>query len=196
LAVHLKPEARRRLPAGTDLLPFPAMSLNRIRTPCIGVCSTTFGDTVCRGCKRFLHEVVNWNGYTGEQKQIIWTRLDSLLRLVVSNYVVVSDPGRLRQQLEYQNIRFQAELSPEGWVPELLKASGQQPLDWPAFGLTPLAEALTLLPGQLYQQISEEMHALSQAHYDRSHGQQARPVREIIIREGLADASDAAPGST
>lgn len=177
------------------------MSLNRIRTPCIGVCSTTFGDTVCRGCKRFLHEVVNWNGYTGEQKQIVWTRLDSLLRLVVSNYVLVADAERLRQQLEYQNIRFQAELSPEGWVPELLKAGGQQALDWEAFGLEPLAEARKVTPGALYQQISEEMHALSQAHYDRSHGLQVRPVREIIIQEGLAasakaDGGDGAPGGT
>ncbi|MEM9624509.1 MAG: DUF1289 domain-containing protein, partial [Pseudomonadota bacterium] len=33
------------------------------RTPCVGICSTTYGDLVCRGCKRFAHEIVQWNAY-------------------------------------------------------------------------------------------------------------------------------------
>jgi hypothetical protein len=31
-----------------------------IKTPCVGLCSTVYGDLVCRGCKRFHHEVINW----------------------------------------------------------------------------------------------------------------------------------------
>ncbi len=31
----------------------------RPRTPCVGMCSTTYGDLVCRGCRRFSHEIVN-----------------------------------------------------------------------------------------------------------------------------------------
>ncbi|MEC7008614.1 MAG: DUF1289 domain-containing protein, partial [Pseudomonadota bacterium] len=38
------------------------MNLKPIKTPCIGVCSTGIGDSVCRGCKRFSHEVIHWNG--------------------------------------------------------------------------------------------------------------------------------------
>lgn len=34
-----------------------------IKTPCVGLCSTVYGDLVCRGCKRFHHEVIHWNGY-------------------------------------------------------------------------------------------------------------------------------------
>lgn len=48
------------------------------RTPCIGVCSTTYGDLVCRGCKRFSHEIVGWNGYTDAQQNIVWRRLKEL----------------------------------------------------------------------------------------------------------------------
>ena len=47
-------------------------------SPCIGVCSTTYGDLVCRGCKRFAHEVVQWNGYDHEQRDAIWRRLEEL----------------------------------------------------------------------------------------------------------------------
>ena len=46
-----------------------------IWTPCIGRCSTTYGDDVCRGCKRYWYEVVNWNRMTKEQKLIIKERL-------------------------------------------------------------------------------------------------------------------------
>lgn len=48
-------------------------------TPCAGRCSTVFGDSVCRGCRRFNHEVIRWNGYTPEQQTAVWQRLDAQL---------------------------------------------------------------------------------------------------------------------
>lgn len=164
-----------------DSVNLSGMSLQRVRTPCIGVCSTTFGDTVCRGCKRFLHEIVNWNGYTEGEKQIVWQRLDRLLRLTMGNYFRVTDPVRLRQQLEFQNIRFQLELSPEGWVPSLLKAAGHKPLNWPDYGLEALPDVAGHTPKALYLRINEELHALAQAHYDRNHQRPARPRLEDLI---------------
>ncbi|WP_317135104.1 DUF1289 domain-containing protein [Piscirickettsia litoralis] len=38
-------------------------------TPCVGLCSTVYGDDVCRGCKRFYHEIIDWNQYDINQKQ-------------------------------------------------------------------------------------------------------------------------------
>lgn len=48
-------------------------------TPCAGRCSTVFGDLVCRGCRRFNHEVIHWNTYTAEQRNAVWKRLDAQL---------------------------------------------------------------------------------------------------------------------
>ena len=48
-------------------------------TPCAGRCSTVFGDLVCRGCRRFNHEVIQWNTYTPEQRLVVWKRLDAQL---------------------------------------------------------------------------------------------------------------------
>ena len=48
-------------------------------TPCAGRCSTVFGDLVCRGCRRFNHEVIHWNTYTAEQRLMVWKRLDAQL---------------------------------------------------------------------------------------------------------------------
>ncbi|ENV35035.1 DUF1289 domain-containing protein [Acinetobacter gerneri] len=48
-------------------------------TPCAGRCSTVFGDHVCRGCRRFNHEVIQWNTYSLEQRMAVWRRLDAQL---------------------------------------------------------------------------------------------------------------------
>lgn len=48
-------------------------------TPCAGRCSTVFGDSVCRGCRRFNHEVINWNAYSSDQHSVVWHRLDAQL---------------------------------------------------------------------------------------------------------------------
>jgi len=66
------------------------------RNPCIGICSTTYGDLVCRGCKRFAHEVVGWNGFADAQRHVVWTRLNRLLAESVRAYVTVVDEERLR----------------------------------------------------------------------------------------------------
>lgn len=48
-------------------------------TPCAGRCSTVFGDSVCRGCRRFNHEVIQWNTYDSAQRLAVWKRLDAQL---------------------------------------------------------------------------------------------------------------------
>lgn len=52
-------------------------------TPCAGRCSTVFGDQVCRGCRRFNHEVIQWNTYTAEQRLAVWKRLDDQLNQIL-----------------------------------------------------------------------------------------------------------------
>lgn len=158
------------------------MSKPRIGTPCIGVCSTVFGDSVCRGCRRFSHEVVAWNAYTDEQKRIIWRRLDELLSLVVGNYFEVVNATRLAEQMDYQNLRYPTQLSPAGWVPDLLKAAGSQRIDYRTFGLHALATTEGHSPRQLYDRISAECHALSQAHYDRSFARPVGTTNGLILR--------------
>jgi predicted Fe-S protein YdhL (DUF1289 family) len=44
-------------------------------SPCIGYCSTTFGDSVCIGCGRLAQEVIEWIVMSDEKKKEIWTRI-------------------------------------------------------------------------------------------------------------------------
>ena len=77
-------------------------------TPCAGRCSTVFGDAVCRGCRRFNHEVIRWNTYTAEQHTAVWRRLDTqldqilvpmlpLANLIAVEQFVLSKRIRLRE---------------------------------------------------------------------------------------------------
>ena len=45
-------------------------------SPCIGLCTTTYTD-ICSACGRTYVEVAQWNGMTEEEKQVIWTRIDT-----------------------------------------------------------------------------------------------------------------------
>lgn len=68
------------------------MSLTVRRTPCVGICSTTYGDLVCRGCRRFAHEIRDWNQYSGEQRTRIWARLNEVRAGATLAEVEVTDP--------------------------------------------------------------------------------------------------------
>ena len=69
------------------------------RTPCVGICSTTYGDLVCRGCKRFAHEIVQWNGYDEAQQDVVRGRLQQVRDEVLQLLVRCDDEGLLRQAL-------------------------------------------------------------------------------------------------
>jgi len=44
-------------------------------SPCIGICSTSFGDEVCVGCGRRFDEVCRWNMMSDDEKRKINQRL-------------------------------------------------------------------------------------------------------------------------
>ena len=46
---------------------------------------------MCRGCRRFAHEIVEWNGYTEGQKASILERLKQIKSSVLSQHLVVSN---------------------------------------------------------------------------------------------------------
>ncbi len=44
-------------------------------SPCVGRCSTTYGDDICKGCGRTFLEVVNWIIFDDDEKSAVWARL-------------------------------------------------------------------------------------------------------------------------
>jgi predicted Fe-S protein YdhL (DUF1289 family) len=141
--------------------------LTRVPTPCIGVCSTGIGDVVCRGCKRFAHEVIHWNSYTDEQKHIIDARLDQFLAQVVAVKFHLISAALLEQQLRAQQIRFSAHKDPHVWLFQLLRAGASQIADTRQFGFVAQPAYADMALTALREQIDREFFVLSEAYYRR-----------------------------
>ena len=143
------------------------MPNQRIKTPCIGLCSTVFGDSVCRGCKRFHHEVINWNGYSDEEKQSVWTRLEMLLVQVMAAKLEVFDEALLLKQLQQRQIRFLPQQSPYCWAYQLLARGARVITQLEAYGIVLLPEFRDWELPDLRDAIDREFFLLSEAHFER-----------------------------
>ncbi len=143
------------------------MLFKRVPTPCVGICSTGIGDDVCRGCKRFEYEVINWNLYSDSERAVIASRLESFLVTVVRHKLVVVDAQRLKLQLQHQQIAFNENQDPHCWVFALLKAGASQVYDLDAYGLskTHLWQDATMV--DIRNAIDADFYTLSCAHYER-----------------------------
>jgi predicted Fe-S protein YdhL (DUF1289 family) len=139
----------------------------RIKTPCIGVCSTGIGDSVCRGCKRFSHEVIDWNSYTPEQKAVIDQRLAGFLSQCVSNKLRVTDRTLLEWQLRVQQVSYVEHHDEYCWVFSLLKAGSSQIERTADYGFEVDLRYRDLTLTALRERIDEEFYVLSEAHYER-----------------------------
>ncbi len=143
------------------------MSNQSIKTPCVGLCSTVYGDTVCRGCKRFHHEVIHWNGYNDDEKRAVWLRLEQLLVQVMTAKLEVFDVQRLRQQLEQRKIRYVAHQSEYCWAYQLIARGARVIRELEAYGLVLLPEFRDWELPELRDAIDTEFFLLSEAHYQR-----------------------------
>ncbi|HTF97341.1 MAG TPA: DUF1289 domain-containing protein [Cellvibrio sp.] len=141
--------------------------LKPVKTPCVGICSTGIGDSVCRGCKRFAHEVIDWNSYSHDQKLLIAQRLESFLAKIVQNMIQIDDEKLLLTQIKHQQIQFKPEQNPYCWVFDLLRAGARQIQDLSAYGLSlqPAWQGVSL--GIIRENIDKDFYALSCAHYER-----------------------------
>ena len=140
------------------------MKKNKASTPCLGICSTTYGDNVCKGCKRFVHEVINWNKYSIPEKELVNHRLEEFKLTVLQDRFSITNSDLLASKLQENGINFNDALNPLTWVFDLLRAAGSQSLDLDQFGITS-HKNITL--AELKNQIYTEFLELSEAHYDR-----------------------------
>lgn len=141
--------------------------LTRIKTPCIGVCSTGIGGSVCRGCKRFAHEVIGWNGYTDEERALIMRRIESLLSQVVENHIRVVDATKLREQLEQQQVRVYPGLNLYCQAFEAIRAFGGQLKDLEWIGCKAVDSCRDLPVSEIKKSMDDAFFRLSSAHYER-----------------------------
>ena len=129
------------------------------KTPCIGLCSTVFGDSVCRGCMRFIHEVIDWNRYDATHKAIIWQRLDEHLRLILPQYVRIYDPRQIIETLQQQHIVYDANNLWRG-IYQLLRVADKGIISTEKVGFS-------LKEGCQWTDIQEKLYELAYVYYEK-----------------------------
>ncbi len=142
-------------------------SASRVKSPCIGVCSTGIGDSVCRGCKRFTHEVIHWNAYSERERAAIQSRLETLLEQVVSSKLLIVNEQLLREQIKIQKIRHNPLASAHCLAFDLLKAGANQISSLKDFGVRVLPGADDSDLPALRDSIDQDFFVLSSVHYER-----------------------------
>ena len=137
-----------------------------VKTPCIGICSTVFGDEVCRGCKRFQHEIIQLNGYDDVAKRSVFNRLELLKVQIMESKIRITDESLLKAQLLEFKIKFEEDNNSLCWVFDLLRSGSQSIVSSTDFGFELIDNSVSNL-SELKKVMEEELFKLSEAHYQR-----------------------------
>ena len=142
----------------------PKLQKKRSSTPCLGICSSTFGDEVCKGCKRFAHEIVSWTKYSQEEREIVNDRLEKFKIQILQHRFAITDKNLFESMLEEKAINFNHSLDPLTWIFDLFRAAGSQTFDISNFGIKSLVQ---FNPKTIRDEINNELLELSEAHHER-----------------------------
>ena len=140
------------------------MQKTRSTTPCLGICSTTYGDDVCKGCKRFVHEIIGWPKYSQDERALVNDRLEKFKVLILQDRFKIHDSDLLQIKLKENAISYNNSMDPLTWIFDLLRAAGSQNLDLEQFGITSLKN---YDPIKIRDEINKEFLDLSEAHHQR-----------------------------
>ena len=141
------------------------MRKNRSSTPCIGICSTTFGDDVCKGCKRFSYEITNWGKFSNDERAVVNSRLEQFKVNILEEKFTITDRNLFESKMNEFSINFNSSLEPLAWIFDLLRASSNNDLILSDFGVEILPKFSNLSLVDLRDLINEEMLQLSEAHF-------------------------------
>ena len=141
------------------------MRKNRSSTPCIGICSTTFGDDVCKGCKRFSYEITNWGKFSNDERAVVNSRLEQFKVNILEEKFSITDRNLFESKMNEFSINFNSSLEPLTWIFDLLRASSNNDLILSDFGVEILPKFSNLSLVDLRDLINEEMLQLSEAHF-------------------------------
>ena len=90
-------------------------------TPCIGICSTIYGDEICRGCCRHFQDVIDWNTLDSSQKKSILQQLDILTTEILEQKIELFDTALLQHKCLEFKLRIRANWNPHTWAHVLMR---------------------------------------------------------------------------
>ena len=138
-----------------------------INTPCVGICSTVYGDEICRGCKRFYKEIIDWNSFADEAKQVVFQRLSELMSTTVRQFLIITNPALLQQQLEQLQIRYHPTDDAFCWAHHLLRFLQDKPQALKHYGVAAKPEYAENSLRELFTLIDEALFVVAGDYYRR-----------------------------
>jgi predicted Fe-S protein YdhL (DUF1289 family) len=151
-------------------------------TPCAGRCSTVFGDAVCRGCRRFNHEVIKWNTYTAQQQHAVWLRLDAQLDQILVPMLPFADLRHVEGFVLSKRVRLRPDASKGRKLYHALKICEKNKNFTHQSGLG-IAEQQVK---PLWQEFERRVLALATASYDLAF-LRADGISHSLLRESEGD---------
>ena len=143
-------------------------AMNQLKTPCIGICSTTsFGDKICRGCKRFSHEVISWNTYSEQEKLAVFSRIDLLTEQILRNKFRIVSVQKLQDVMQDFRFFYHPDLSPYCWLHGLLQKYAYRIQSLNEIGVELMPEVKHSSLDEVMRLINDDLQLLSEAHYQR-----------------------------
>lgn len=132
------------------------------------MCSTTsVGDSICRGCKRYAFEVIQWNAYQDEEKESVLRRIEVLTSQIMGDKFHIESVDALKQRMILHKLPFNAALSPYCWINTLLQKAPLDRLQLADFGISVKAPFRHVSVQALANIIDSELLLLCDAHFER-----------------------------
>ena len=159
------------------------MGINRPKaalTPCAGRCSTVFGDNVCRGCRRFSHEVIHWNRYSEEEQLAVWKRLDQQIDKILIPMLPDYHYPTLQNFLEVKQIKLLPDAGLGRKLYQALKLCEKSPILIEESGLG--IQKSEIKP--IWKEFEKRILALGQASYELAW------LRANYIQQNISDFDD------
>ena len=122
---------------------------------------------MCKGCKRFYNEIIDWNGWDDTQKKAVYQRLESLMADAMADKLQINQPDLLEAALQIHGIHYRHFTSPCWWL-FLLWIKKPEALDnWKNVGVTIAKPYQSLPPTALLNQIDDTVNIASQILFDK-----------------------------
>ncbi len=134
-------------------------------TPCIGICSTIYGDEICRGCFRHFQDVIDWNTFEPSQKIVILQQLNALTTRVMEQKIDLFDTVLLQQKCLHLKLRIRLNWNPHTWAHVLMR-EGMNKITRPekyGFRLKPAFQDLSI--AKLVEMIDDELFVEATQHH-------------------------------
>lgn len=134
-----------------------------IKSPCLGICSTVYGDNVCKGCKRFFHEVISWNAWGEKEKKVVYDRLEGMMHGVMSEKVIIANHVLLQGELIRHGIDYKHFESPYWWLYLYWVKKPMALIDWSLLGAQATRAYAHYKPSNLMNLIDDELNQEAEA---------------------------------